>query len=103
MMKHKIFNSVSYQKWLRRLNTELYEPTNQNSSFKFLSQRNSKRYYKTLGNSVINNPMSSPFLILTSYFTQCLCIDKLIYIPNDDTHNYLFLQFMVETFEQSTL
>ena len=31
MMIHKITNSVDYNKWLKRMETQLNEPTNQNS------------------------------------------------------------------------
>ena len=41
---------------LERLDTQLNKPTNQNS----LEIR--KRYYKTLGTSVINSPLSPLFL-----------------------------------------
>ena len=45
---------------LKRLNTQLDKPTNRNSekkSPKMLSQIR-KRYYKSLGTSVINSPLS---------------------------------------------
>ena len=60
MMKHKITTSVDHNKWLKRLNTQLYEPTNQNSKKvpKVVSQQIRKRYYKSLGTSVINSPLS---------------------------------------------
>ena len=60
MIVHKIIPSVDYNLLLKRLNTQLYEPTKQNSlkSPKLLSQRIKKRYYKTLGASVINRPLS---------------------------------------------
>ena len=54
MMIHKIIPSVDYNYWMKRLNTQLNEPNNKNS--------HKKRYYKTLGTSVINNPMSPPSL-----------------------------------------
>ena len=44
---------------------ELYEPTNQNS--RNITQRIRKFYYKTLGTSVINSPMSHPSL---GFFTK---------------------------------
>ncbi len=45
---------------VKRLDTKLNEPTNHNSlkSPPLLSQRIRKRYYKTMGTSVINNPLS---------------------------------------------
>ena len=61
MMIHKITPSVALDQWLKRFNTELNKPTNQNSLMfpKLLSQ--GIRNVKTLGTSVINNPLS-PFL-----------------------------------------
>ena len=46
----KIIPSVDYNKWLKRLDTQLYKPSNQNElkSLKLLGQRKRKRYYKTL-------------------------------------------------------
>ena len=51
---------VDYIKGLKRLDTQLNKPTNQNllKSPKFLSQQIRKCYYKTLGTSVINSPLS---------------------------------------------
>ena len=65
MMIHKIIPSVDYNYWLKRLNTQLSEPTNQNSikspqSFLRSLQRIRKHYHKTLGTKVINIPMSPP-------------------------------------------
>ena len=34
MMIHKIIPSRDYNQWLKRLDTQLYEPTNQNSFLK---------------------------------------------------------------------
>ena len=56
MMIHKIILSVDYKYWLKRLDTQLNEPNNQNSR-KLLSQRIRKRYYKTLETSVINSSL----------------------------------------------
>ena len=47
---------------LKRLNTQLNEPTNQYSSPKLLSKRIRKCYYETLVTSVINSPLSPPSL-----------------------------------------
>ena len=60
-MIDKITPYVDYNK-LKRLDTKLNESTNQNSLKvpKVLSQRISKRYYKTFGTSVINSPMLPP-------------------------------------------
>ena len=51
MIIYKITPTVDYNQWLKRLNTQLIEATNQNSLKppKLLSQRRRKRYYKTLG------------------------------------------------------
>ena len=60
IMKENITPSIYYNWWLKRLFTQLNEPTNKNS-IKVLkvSQRIRKRYYKTLET---NSPMSPPFL-----------------------------------------
>ena len=67
-MIHIITPSADYNKWLKRLNTQLNDPTNQNSLKypKLLSQRIKKRFYQTLWTSVINNPFPL-FLSLWSY------------------------------------
>ena len=44
-------DNVYYNQWLKRLETALNEPTNQNPP-KMLSQRIRKHYYKTLGTCV---------------------------------------------------
>ncbi len=49
----KIAPFVDYNWWLKRLDTQLNEPTNQNLSPQLLSQRIRKGYYKTLETSVI--------------------------------------------------
>ena len=57
----KITPAVNYNLWLKRFDTQLNEPTYQNS-IKVL------RFIKsTLGTSVINSPMSPPFLIIDTY------------------------------------
>ena len=57
------YSSVDYNKWLKRLDIQLNEPTNQNSiEVPKLSSRVRKYYYKTLGTSVINSEMSPPSL-----------------------------------------
>ena len=57
---HKITPSADYNKWLKRLDTQSNEPTNQNSKEvpKVVHPMYKKRYYKTLGTSVMNSPMS---------------------------------------------
>ena len=60
---YPIFRLQSVQ-WLKRLDTKLNKPTNQ-YSLKYpnlLSLRTGKRYYKTLGTSVINSQLSPPSL-----------------------------------------
>ena len=53
--------SVDYSQWLKRLDTELKESANQNSNSKAVRPTN-KTYYKTLGTSVIDIPISPYFL-----------------------------------------
>ena len=50
------FQSVQ---WLKRLETELNEPTNRNSSKvpKVINPLNEKRYHKVFGTSVTNSPI----------------------------------------------
>ena len=63
MIIQKITPSVDYNQWLKHLDTQLEEPTNQNSiKVPKFQQQIRKCYYKTLGTSIINNPMSPPFL-----------------------------------------
>ena len=57
MMLHKITASVDYNKWFKRLDTQLNEPTNKNLVNFFIQQ---KHYFKTLGTIVINRPISPP-------------------------------------------
>ena len=51
---HKIIPSLDYNYWLKRFDTQLNEPTNQNSikAPMLLSKRKRKRYDKTSGTSV---------------------------------------------------
>ena len=60
MMFHKITHSVDYNQWLKRMNTHLNNLSIkiQSKSFKLLKQQTIKRYYKTLGTSVVNCKMS---------------------------------------------
>ena len=48
MMIHKLNSSVDYNKWLKRLKTQLNEQSNQKSP-KQLNQRIRKPYHETLG------------------------------------------------------
>ena len=57
MMIHKITPSIDENLWLKSLNIELNEPANQNS-LKSTKSTNKKCYYKTLGTSVLNSPLS---------------------------------------------
>ena len=55
-----------YNQWLKRLDTQLNEPTNQNSRKvpKVVKSTNKKTlYYKTMGTIEINSGMSPPFLL----------------------------------------
>ena len=58
-MIHKITPSLGSNYWLERLDTKLKEPTNQYSKKvpEVIKLTFEKYYYKTLGTSVINNPM----------------------------------------------
>ena len=66
MMIHKITPSVDYNYLLKRLETQLNHPTNENSvkAPKVIKQRIRKRYYKTLGTSVIDSSLSPLSLYL---------------------------------------
>ena len=61
-------NSVDYNKWLKRLDTKLNEPTNQNSTKVTIVVIDLKSYYITLRTSGINTPMSPTSLIISSLF-----------------------------------
>ena len=63
MLIYQITPSVDYNWWLTRVNTQLNEANHQNSIKvpKVVEPTNRKRYYKTLGTSVINIQMSPPF------------------------------------------
>ena len=69
MMKHKVIPSVDYNYWLKQLDTQLNEPTNQNSMkvSKVVTPTNKK---KNLGTSVINSPMSLP----STYFNTIIIL-----------------------------
>ena len=74
MMIHKIIPSVDFNEWLKHVDTQLNEPTNQNSikALKLLIQRIRKRYILTLGTSVINSVMSPPSLMnLSNHSGEC--------------------------------
>ena len=53
-MMHKITNAVYDNKWLKRKDTRLIEPTNQNTIKlpKVVDPANRKRYHKTLGTNL---------------------------------------------------
>ena len=59
-MIHKITPSVDYNQWLKRWDTQSNKPTNQNPITvpKVVKPTNKK----SLGTTVINSPMSPPFL-----------------------------------------
>ena len=77
MITHKIIPSVNYNKWLKRLNTQLNELTKKNS-IKVpkvgIYKKLRKRYFKTLVTRVINSPMSppSPIVYPTLYYQHTL-------------------------------
>ena len=59
---HKIIPSVDYNQWLKHLDTQIDEPTNQNSikipqSFR---ANDKKCYFKTLGTNVRNSQSPLP-------------------------------------------
>ncbi len=60
-MIHKITPSVDCNLWLNREDNQLNKPINQNS-IKVVKPTNKKRFYKTLGSSVINSSISPPSL-----------------------------------------
>ena len=59
----QITPSVDYNYWLKRLDTQLIEPTNQVP--KNVRPKNKKREYKTLETSVLNSLMFPPFLVIS--------------------------------------
>ena len=67
--ENKITPSLDQNQWLKRLNTQLYQPTNLNAlqSPKLLSQP-IRKYCKTLGTSVITSPLSLLFLHLSMIY-----------------------------------
>ena len=78
MMIHKITASVNWNYWLKCLNTQLDELTNQNllKSPKLLSQQIRKRCFKTLGTSVLNSTMSPllPWKYALLVGLMCVCV-----------------------------
>ena len=64
MMIHKNTLPVDYYFWLKRLDTQLCEPNNQNliKVPKVINSTNKKTNYNTLGTSVINSQKSTPSL-----------------------------------------
>ena len=64
MMINKTTPSLDYKQWLKRLDTQLCEPNNQNliKVPKVINSTNKKTNYNTLGTSVINSPKSTPSL-----------------------------------------
>ena len=80
---NKITLSVNYNWWLKRLDTKLNEPTNQNSIKvpKIVNQTNRKRYHLTLGTSVMNSPMSLPTQKVNTFHVQ----EQKITYPGEQT------------------
>ena len=63
---HEIIPSVDYNLWLKRLHTQLNESMNQDLikvPKVVKTQQIRKHYYKTLGTSAINSPMSHSALL----------------------------------------
>ena len=59
MMIHKIIRSIDYIFGLKRLNTQLNEPDNQNSiKVPKVANPTKESFYKSLGTSVINSSIS---------------------------------------------
>ena len=60
MKIHKVNHYVDYNCWLKRLDTQLKKPTNENSSKtpKLLDQRIRKLSYTSLGTSVMNRTIA---------------------------------------------
>ena len=94
MLLHIITLSVDYNYLLKRLDTQLYEPNNQNllKSSKLSSQRIRKRYYKTLGDNCNKQPIV-PSLSLPHHI--CLKIaESTVY----DTHVFLGVPSIPHTY-----
>ena len=73
MMINKLTLSIDYNKWLKRLDTELNESTNQYSIKipKVVKATNKKTLNKTFGIKVINQPMSlSSMVVGTCIYMQ---------------------------------
>ena len=67
-MINKITLSVDYNKWLKRLDTQLNKPTNQNL-IKVYKPTNKQCFHKTFGIRVINSSMSPPSLYRVNVYT----------------------------------
>ena len=69
MMINKITSTVDYNVWLKRLGTELNEPTNLNFHKipKVVKPTNNKTLLKYFWDYVISRPLSSSFLISIFY------------------------------------
>ena len=92
MIINKITLSVDYNYGLKRLNTKLNESSNQNSlkSPKLFNKQIRKRYYKTLGTSVIKSPMSPSSLFIWDMFFSAniwwwVCVH--LNLGNSDMHS----------------
>ena len=79
MMIHKIHSSVDYNYWLKRLDTQLNKSSNRNA-LKLVKPKNKKTLLKTLGTSVINNPV---FPLSMAYYTDSTQICKHVPSYND--------------------
>ena len=77
--------NYNYNKWIWTLNIMIQQIKIQYKYSKLFSQRIIKRYYKTLGTSVINSPMSPPSLknIWNYIFFNQRLLSPNIYILKD--------------------
>ena len=70
----KKYSSVDYNKWLKRLDSQVNEPTNQ-SLIKFLS-KDKKALLLDLDTIVINSPISSPSLYYNTMIVTLINLTK---------------------------
>ena len=71
----QITPSVEYVSWIKCLDTLLNGQTYQINE-KSPKLTNKKRYYKTLGTSVINSPMSHPSLHSVTGYSEKMRVNK---------------------------
>ena len=66
MVIHRTTSSVDFNQWWKPFD-QILKLTNQPTNPKLLSQTIKKLYYKTLGTTVINSPISPPYLSIKKY------------------------------------